>query len=691
MPKVSAIQTGFNTGELSPLLYGRPDFAKYKNALKTCLNWIPLVQGPIIRRPGTHFVAEVQDSTRKTRLKRFEFSTTQAYILEFGHNNIRVYKDHGVVVDGASVPVDIVTTYTEDEVAALKFAQSADTLYIAHPDHAPAKLTRSSHISWTLSTISFIDGPYMVANSTATTLSASATTGAVTVTASAVTGINNDTGFQATDIGRALRIRTTGAKWGWGTITAVADTLHCTLTVVEALGATTATANWRIGLWGTAGGQPGAVAFFEDRLIWGGASGSPQTFAGSRTGIYENHGPTAYDTSATVASDNGYTFTLSSGLVQNIRWMTDDEKGLMIGTISGEWIVRPSSTGEALSPTNVNAKQATRYGSANIQAVNAGKAAIFVQRSGRKVREFAYDYASDGFRAPNMTILSEHVTRGGVSAMTYQQEPHTILWMVRADGCLVGFTYDREQNEFGWHRHFLGGVSDADGTEAIVESVDVIPSTDGSYDELWLVVKRYINGVSRRYVEYMNKFWDEEDDISSDAKFLDSALTYDGSPSTTTATVSGLDHLVGQVVDVWGDGVAQTSKTVSAGGSITLDVEALIVHVGLGYNSDAEMLRQEAGAADGTAQGKIQRTHKLKARFLETTGVSVGRDFTTMDPVIFREGSDNLGDPVPLFSGDKHLPFEGTYTSDNYACFRVRSGPAMIQSVMPSLNTQDAS
>ena len=118
MAKVSAIQNNFNGGEISPLLFGRPDIDRYKTGLKTCLNFIPLVQGPVERRPGTTFIKEVKTSSAKTRLVRFEFSTTQAYILEFGNLYIRFYKDNGVIlsststVSGATAANPVVVTDT---------------------------------------------------------------------------------------------------------------------------------------------------------------------------------------------------------------------------------------------------------------------------------------------------------------------------------------------------------------------------------------------------------------------------------------------------------------------------------------------------------------------------------------------------------------------------------------------------
>lgn len=842
MPSVAPAQTAMNTGELSPLMYGRVDFAKYKNAMGLCYNHVILTQGPVTRRPATQFVAEVKDSSKAVRVYRFEFSTTQAYILEVGDFYIRVYKDHGQIVgvpvpttsyantggqgdrtalitittnetwdagttsdnlvDGATgasttdsvdlpvtavagkyvqfdfgtakyideftseqtvaqtavwrwegsddaatwttlnasvqltgtttvvaltnVPtagyryyrqigvsgsyvnaywqevtfkiaepntttsvIEVTTPYSESDIWALKFTQSADTLYIVHPSHAPAKLTRTSHTSWTLSTLTFEDGPYLTTNTGTTTLSASATTGSITVTASAVTDINGGLGFQATDVGRHVRIKTSAAAWGWGRITAVTDTTHCTVLVIQAIGATTATATWRLGAWSDTTGYPAAVTFYEDRLVFAGQTALPQTIFGSVLGAYQNFTPTAYDTAATVADSNGYSFTLNSNDVQIIRWMCDDEKGLLVGTHSAEWVVRASTTGQALSPTNVTARKTTKYGSNNVRAVQAGKATLFVQKSGRKIREFAYDYSIDGFRAPSMTILSEHLTLGGIVDMDFQQEPFAILWCVRADGVLLGFTYDREQNEFGWCWAELGGTSTYAGAAAAVESVACIPEPGGGYDELWLVVRRYVNGQTVRYIEYMSKYW-EDGDAQEDAKYLDCGATYDGAP--TSSIVSGLDHVKNETLSVMVDGAEHPDVTVSNTGTVTLDREGSVIQIGYGYNSDARLLRFDAGSANGTAQGKMQRIHHVSFRVFQSLNLKAGRDFDNLDDVedTYRTLADNLGEAPALFTGDAPMKFDGENTTQAEICWRF-SGPfpGTMLLIAPQLDTVD--
>lgn len=672
--KASPIKESFNAGEFSPLMEARVRFDKYPNALKTCLNMVPLVQGGVTARSGTYFVSEVKTSSKKVKLVAFEFSTTQAYVLEFGDLYMRVYKDHGQVESSPGVAYELVTPYAEADLFELKFTQSADVLYVAHPDYAPRKITRTGHAAWTITAIDFKDGPYLNLNTTTTTIAPSATTGAgITLTASASL-------FASTDVGRLVRIKHS-STWGWAKITAYASATSVTATVYGNFAATTASLDWRLGIWSATTGYPSCVTFFEDRLFWAGATAAPQRLDGSRTGDYENFAPS--EANGTVAADHAVSFTLNSSDVNVIRWLIDDEKGLFAGSVKGEWIVRPSTASEALSPTNISAKRPTSNGSANIAPVRTSKAPVYVQRAGRKVRALQYVFELDGFHSPNLTRYADHVTESGIVDMDFAAEPYPILWAVRADGVLAGLTIENDEEVLGWHRHILGG-SFGSGA-AVVESVACIPTPDGTSEEAWFVVKRTINGSTKRYVEYLKPFWDGT--LGQEyAFFVDCGLTYDGAPATA---MSGLGHLEGQTVTILADGAAHPDKTVS-GGAVTLDRAASVVHIGLGYNKDVETLRLEAGAADGTAQGKTKRIHSVVYRFFETLGVKQGPGVDTLSPIQFRTGSDRMDSAPPLYTGDIGEPFEGDY--DSAARIFVRGYqpfPMTLLALMPQVVTQD--
>lgn len=841
MPKVSPLQSNFNGGEVSPLLYGRVDNDRYKNSLALCKNYIPTIQGGLTRRPGTMYVSPVKDSTKSTRLIPFEFSTTQAYMLEFGNQYIRFYKDnaqitltpqnitgitqanpavltyagadtyangdkvyvsgvsgmtqinnreftvaavnvgantfqlsgvdssaYGAYTSGGTVAeiYEISSPYVEADLFQIKYTQSADVLYLVHPSYAPRKLSRTAHTSWTLTAISFLDGPYLNTNTTTTTITPSAATGVgITLTASAITGINNDTGFQTTDVGRFIRVKE-GAVWGYALITAWTSTTVVTATVVNTLTNTTAKLNWRLGVWSTTTGFPGTVTFHEDRLGFGGVTTYPQRIDLSKTGDYENFAPSATD--GTVASDNAIGFSLNSNTVNAVRWMTSDEKGMLVGTVGGEWNVRPSSQGEALTPTNVTAKPTTQYGSEDAQPVQVGKASLYIQRAARKLREMNYFYDVDGFRATDLTILAEHISESGFKQIAYQKEPQTIIWCVREDGILVGMTYERNSDQLNaaWHRHTFGGVSDAAGSDTIVESVAVIPSADGTREDVWFIVKRYINGSTVRHIEYMTKLFDDSTE-QRDAYFVDAGLTYDapiavsgatranpvvvtinshpfsngdnirfadilgmeelngntytvanktantveltnengvsgnvdgtafsayisgGKARKLVSTITGLNHLEGASISVLGDGAVQPNVTVS-GGSITLSTAAATVQMGYGYNSDAQLLRLEAGAADGTALGKTRRVHRAGFLLHRTLGLKLGLNFDELNEVTFRTSSDPLTRAPSLFTGIISETLQADYDFENQICWRQSQPlPGIVLAVMPQMVLQD--
>ncbi|TXG77627.1 hypothetical protein E6Q11_02540 [Candidatus Dojkabacteria bacterium] len=834
MPKVSPLQDSFTSGEFSPLLKGRVSADRYKDALETCLNYLPLIQGPITRRTGTYYVAKTKDSSKKSRLQAFEFSTTQAYILEFGDEYVRFYKDNGIItlspqaisgvtqanpavvtyvgsdtyangdriiIDGVvgmtqlnnveftvanvnagantfelsgidstsygayssggtvSEIYEVAMPYQDTEVFDLKFTQSADILYITHPTYAPRKLTRTGHTSWTLTTIDFLDGPYLSTNTTTTTLSPSAASGTgVTLTASAITGINNDTGFQTTDVGRLIRIKE-GSVWGYVKITGWTSTTVVTVDVINTLTNTTAKATWRLGVWSGTTGYPAAVTFHEDRLFFLGPSSYPQRLDGSRASDYENFAPT--DTDGTVTSSHAVGFSLNANDVNVGKWLISDEKGLLVGTVGGEWVVRASSQNEALSPTNITAKRATSYGSNNVQPVAVGKSALFIQRSGRKLREMTYFFDVDGFRAADLTQLSEHVTRSGITQIAYQKEPQSIVWCVRTDGVLAAMTYERDLDALraGWSRVIIGGTSDAGGSDAIVESVAVIPNPEGTRQDIWIIVKRYINGGTKRYVEYLGKMF-EDDDEQKDAYFLDSGITYDAPLTITGATqanpvvitsashglsngdevriydvmgmeelngnvytlanvaantfelsgingtafgayisggvarklvssLSGLNHLEGETIQVLADGAVLPDVEVTAG-SVTISNPSAVIHFGYNKSADLKMLRIEAGAADGTALGKTRRIHRVGLQMHRSLGLKIGFDFDALDTITFRNSSVPLNQPPELFTGILSQNVPANYDFDNQICIRQDQPlPSTILSIMPQMLTYD--
>lgn len=523
--KASPIQNNFIGGEFSPLTLARIDSDLYPTGLAKCFNYIPLVQGPVTRRPGTYYVANGKNSGafRTVRLQAFQFSNVQAYMLEFGDQYIRFFRNNGPVETSPGVPYEVASDYYFDDVMDLQFVQSADVLYIFHPKYKPKMLTRTAHTSWTLTNFPDSDGPYMAQNVGATTLTPSATTGNINITASVATFDTTLGG--ANEIGRCIRMKHS-STWGYAIVTGVTSSTVVTARVVNAFGGTTAVTIWRLGLWCGVNGYPGTATFHEDRLFLSGNTKFPQRVDGSVTGDYTNFQPSATD--GTVTSAHALSFTLNSSDVNVVKWITSDEKGLLVGTSSSEWTIRPASSLEALSATNVVAKKGSSYGAIGVQAVQVGRSSLFIQKTGKKVRDFRYYYDVDGFRSADLTLLSEHITGEGLTQIALQKDPQQIIWAAREDGALIGFAYEREFEtiKVGWHRHVLGGYGDKAKGQAKVKSVAVIPSADGLSDELWLAVERWNGTTWVVNIEYMTSYHTYEDDFKN-AFFVDCGLTYD--------------------------------------------------------------------------------------------------------------------------------------------------------------------
>jgi hypothetical protein len=569
----------------------------------------------------------------------------------------------------------LTTTYETADLADLKFAQSADVMYICHPDFPPRKLSRTGHTSWTITDVDFSNGPFLDHNITTTTLTPShkGVGQTTTVTASAVTGINDGNGFTSGDIGRLVHF-----DEGHFKITSITSTTVVVGTVIKDLAKTTADTDWALGAWSEYTGYPSCVTFYEQRLVFAGTEHQPQTLFFSKSGDYENMDDNYH---GTVADDDAIIYTIASNQVNAIRFLSAT-RTLIVGTVGGEFSVSGGGTDDPVTPTNILIKKQSNHGCANIDAIPVGNVTLFLQRAKRKIRELAYNFDVDGYVAPDMTILAEHISESGIKSMSYQQEPNQVIWCVREDGRLIGLTYQREQQVVAWHQHIFGG---AFGTGiAVCESIATIPTDDKEY-QTWVIIKRTINGVTRRYVEYINQFDFDEDD-NTDFNFLDSQLAYSGSATTT---ISGLDHLEGQTVSVLANGSTHPDKTVS-GGSITLARSSTKVKVGLKYTSLLQTMRLDAGSQNGTSQSKTKRIFNIAIRLYESIGVEVGPDLSNMEAIPFRSSANPMDQAIPVFTGDKDIEFRGNYETDGFIYVRqTQPLPLTILSLYPELITND--
>ena len=924
MAKVSPAISNFNGGEVGPLLSGRVDFEKYASSCFKMERFVPTVQGPAKRMPGTRFALPTKYQDKRSYLKRFEFSFDQAYVLEFGDQYVRFFTDRGVILSdlldisnitnanpgvltytgtdpangdwfyvtgvegmteindryvqvanvnaGANTfelkdwfgdnidttnfssyvfngdlqkVYEIASPYTEADLTnpeggcALSIVQSGDVLYIGCEGYAPRTLTRSGNTSWAFATYAPTDGPFQVeplnpknftlGASTGTGVSLACTTNVFetehvgmlfrlepinittppwetnkTITAgnlrksdgkyyeatnSATTGSVRPIHEEGTESDGAVTWEYLHPGYVVVKVTAITDAQNAT---VDIIGPGIAPAEvvagddcrFRIGAWGEATGAafPYKVAFWRDRLWW---AGNQQIYA-SVAGDYFSMAP---DTLGEILADNAISLTLSVGTVDKIRWMTASDV-LLVGTAGSEVAVQEITPNQVLGPENVKYEIQSAEGSRELEPVLVEDALMFVRIGGRRVIELRFDIQSDSWVPRDMNVLYPEITQSGIVEMAYQKEPDNIIWIVLANGRLIGMTYDREQNVYGWHRHPLAGVS------ATAESVQVITSPDASVNDVWVIARKSINGIPRRFVEFFAEGFEQDNDIEG-AVYLDSSLEFDGKvaeslqpganatvrnatnvPFTVTSffelttedddflvteadefialnddvfsagdvgreirvryfdenaqqwltaralittyvdegqvlctilapfpnlnelpvngwrltstVVTGLWHLEGTVVSALADGAEIKNLTVT-NGSVTFPVKTARAQIGLPYTSTLATQRIDAGATDGTAQGKTKRFHQIVMRLYASLGGKVGPSPSSTDYILYRNLSDYMDEVPPVLTGDTDkFPYPGGYETDGRIFVLADQPlPLTVVALYPRLRTED--
>ena len=417
---------------------------------------------------------------------------------------MRFYRNGGQITN-AGTPLEISTPYSTSEVAELGFVQSADTLYLVHPNHAPRFIGRTGPDTFTINP--------MVIN--------------------------------------AQPVEWSGSNY------------------------------------------PGAVTFFEERLVFSKVPNNPQTIWFSKSFDFDN-----FQTGT--ASADSFSITLSSDQANAIQWLLAEKK-LLIGTTGGEWTV--SGNGGSVTKSNVQALRQSNHGSKDVQAKVVASSALYVSADTKKLRAMEYSFNVDGYSSPEISLLSEHITRAGIKSYDHAKSPDSIAWCVLNDGKMSGVTLLRQQDVVAWHRH---------ETQGEIQSLAVIEQDD--FSEVWLAVKRNGNVI----IERMARAYEGETVKSEECIYLDSALS--GYFETPITSLAGLDHLEGLEVAVLADGSFVGNKTVESG-SLSLDFPTSYVVVGLTYESVLTPMRPEGSSPRGVSQGKRQRVYEAIVRLDRTLGL----------------------------------------------------------------------
>ena len=298
--------------------------------------------------------------------------------------------------------------------------------------------------------------------------------------------------------------------------------------------------------------------------------------------------------------DDALDFTLASDTVNTICWMCQHDS-LIIGTVDSEWTLSASSSDAALTASNIKVKRQSVYGSSGVAAQMVGEVVLFVQRQGRKVREFVYTWEKDGYVSPDLTIIADHITKSGIRETALQQQPDSILWCVLEDGGIAALTYERDQEVVGWQKYV---------TDGRFLSVAVLP--EGGEDVVYVAVERGAGVLIERFAP--RKY-----ETIANAVFTDSSVIVEGE---AIETVTGLGHLEGKTVQVLADGAVQTEKVVEDG-QIVLDSPASVVCVGLPFESLLSPMPIEIEMQNGSSVLRTKGVGELRIRVYGSVGGEV--------------------------------------------------------------------
>lgn len=697
--KSQHLTSNFSAGEFSPKLRGRTDIEKFNAAASKLENVVVLKQGGATMRPSMDFKVEVKTSANLTRLIEFVYSRTDAFVLEFGNLYMRVLSNGALVETSPGVPFELVTPYTSANLADLGYVQGGDTLILFHPTIATRRVRRFAATSWLIDDAPF-DPPALyefghASQAITMTLSAATVGAGRTATASAAIFLASDVGRVLTSGAGSLTVTAfTSTTIVTGTITAafVGTALSTTwrlqgspLSVVTPSAATpvgatitlTAAVNaWRNNVgalggddfngtgyveingglvklttftsaliangiiireltgvvaapadawvlrnsaWNVFDGYPRTGTLLQQRLWLGGSNAFPLSFWGSRSALFFDFLPGTLDDSAVYKTidtdDNSIIAHLVSG------WGT-----LIVLSYGVEFDVR-GGIEKPITQANAQITKRSKWGASACRPEEAGTDFLFVERSGAAIRSIFKDDVL-GFATTDESIFSDHLVAAGIVSLSYEQRPNSVVWCATTDGKLLAMTFNREQAQVS----LCSGAHDG-----AVESMATIP--EGAIDATYLLMRRTINGVTRRYIERLN--WTPNPGMDSRKEVT----------GTASLTWPGFSHLALRNVVVLADGIYMGVLTVSAGGIITLPRLATTVAAGLAYTATITLPAPEVGSGTGTAQGQAMSTNRVWVRFLNTIGCK-----SNLQELGFQQFDGPLLDVAPT-------PFTGVKTT----------------------------
>lgn len=428
-----------------------------------------------------------------------------------------------------------------------------------------------------------------------------------TLTASSINGINNNTGFQLSDVGRSIHLRGTDGEWRWAEITGYTSTTVVTVKLNgQALLGTTPIVSWALGAWSDTNGWARTGRFFEDRLAQAGWATDPVGMALSVSADYDS-----FRTSTPLVDDDGITLRMTGGRLDVVNWLS--EAGTLIaGTGGGLRSIGGRDSTTVLKHDNLRQRLETSTASSRVIPTTVDNVILYIDRTMRRLYEVGFDYQVDGYKANEVSVLNDHLFKRGVEQVDFSDAPYCTALARRVDGKVIFFTYDRGQKIVGGTLCDFGGI---------VEDLMIMGGRD--YPDVWFTVQRTVNGETRRFIERLADYWDGELDPDALPVYAASARTYDDEPATA---LTGLSNLAGETVGIWADGKDIGNAIVDTDGNLTLPyfVEASRVVVGKRMPFRIQTLRLPSQTQVGTGLGRKMRIAKAFIDVYETTRIYAG-------------------------------------------------------------------
>ena len=623
MSNVKFFQQAFVGGEVAPSMRGRVEDVGYANGLARCRNFLVRPQGMVENRAGLRFVAEVKDSAKRVRLIPFTFSGEQTMVIELGEKYARFHTGAATIFEG-NAPYEIATPYAEEHLMDIHHVQSADILTLVHPNYPPQELRRLGATNWKLEAISFVpkfEPP--------TELKAEAKRVPL---ASGVQQIDLKYRYKVTAVKDGVESKESAEVEATNDLYTPGNSNTLTWKAVD--GADHYLVYKRqSGMFGLAGyanetsfedrgvspdmaktppkykavfdkaqHYPTAVSYYQQRRCFAGTPSEPQKVWMTKVGTESDM---SYSTPS--RDDDRIEVRVAAREASPIRHIVPLTK-LLILTGSAEWNVDTQNS-DVLTNTTISISPHSYVGANNVQPVIVNASVIYCAARGGHVHELAYSRDAGGFITADISLRAPHLFDGyRLVDMAFGKAPWPLVWLISTDGRLIGNTYVPEQQIGAWHWHQTDGAFE---TCAVV--------AEGDEDMLYVVVRRSINGQTRRYIERLESraFGAQED-----AFFVDSGLSYHGMP---VKTLKKLDHLEGKTVSILADGAVHVPQTVT-NGEIRLQHAAKKIHVGLPYTAEIQTLPVVGDIDNGKGRGLTKNVNKIWLDVIRSSGIWVGPD-----------------------------------------------------------------